>query len=76
MQENRSSNIQIKIELLFIDNDIIYNTRFRLMVFNTTFNNILVISWRSVSLVGQTGIPKENHRPVAIRTHNFSGDRH
>ena len=32
-----------------------------LMVFNATFNNISVISWRSVLLVEETG---ENHRPV------------
>ena len=41
------------------------------MVFITTFNNISVISWRSVSLVEETG---ENHRPVAshsqILSHN------
>jgi hypothetical protein len=35
-----------------------------LMVFNATFNNILVISWRSVLLVEETGGPGENHRPV------------
>jgi hypothetical protein len=34
------------------------------MVFNTTFNNISVISWRSVLLVEETGVPGENHRPV------------
>jgi len=34
-------------------------------VFNATFNNISVISWRSVSLVEETGGPGENHRPVA-----------
>ena len=38
--------------------------RFRLMVFNATFNNILLISWRSALLVEQTGVPGENHRPV------------
>jgi hypothetical protein len=60
-----------------------------LMVFNAIFNNISVISWRSVLLVEETG---ENHRPVTshwqtlsdnvvhlalieIRTH-ISGDRH
>jgi len=32
------------------------------MVFNGTFYNISVISWRSVLLVAETG---ENHRPVA-----------
>ena len=36
-----------------------------LMVFNATFNNISVISWRSVLLVEETGGPRKNHRPVA-----------
>ena len=35
-----------------------------LMVLNATFNNISVISWRSVLLVEETGEPRENHRPV------------
>ena len=39
---------------------------FRLMVFNVTFNNISVISWRSDLLVGETGAPEENHRPVQV----------
>jgi hypothetical protein len=29
--------------------------KFRMMVFNATFNNISVIFWRSVSLVEETG---------------------
>ena len=33
------------------------------MVFNATFNNIPVISWRSVLLVKETGVLGENHRP-------------
>jgi hypothetical protein len=34
------------------------------MVFNATFNNISVtcISWRSVLLVEETGVPGENNR--------------
>ena len=36
-----------------------------LMLFNATFNNISVISWRSVLLVEETGVPGENHRPAA-----------
>jgi len=32
-------------------------------VFNNTFNNISVISWRSVLLVEETGVSGENHRP-------------
>jgi hypothetical protein len=35
------------------------------MVLNATFNNIAVISWWSVLLVGETGGPGENHPPVA-----------
>ena len=35
------------------------------MVFNATFNNISVISWCSVLLVEETGVPGENHRPAA-----------
>ena len=35
------------------------------MVFTDTFNNISVISWRSVLMVEETGVPGENHRPVA-----------
>jgi hypothetical protein len=35
--------------------------RVRVMVLNTTFNNISVISWQSVLLVEETGVPGENH---------------
>ena len=31
------------------------------VVINAIFKNILVISWRSVLLVEETGISKENH---------------
>ena len=34
------------------------------MVFNATFNNMSGISWRSVLLVEETGMPGENHRPA------------
>jgi len=37
------------------------------MVFNAIFSNIAVISWRSVLLVEETGVPGEKHRPVASR---------
>jgi hypothetical protein len=36
-----------------------------LVVFNTTFNNILAISWQSVLMVEETGVSGENHRPAA-----------
>jgi len=35
------------------------------MVFNITFNNISVISWRSDLSVEETGGPGEIHQPVA-----------
>ena len=41
--------------------------RVRVMTFNATFNNISVISWRSVLLVEETG---ENHRPAACHWQN------
>jgi hypothetical protein len=37
-----------------------------------TFNNNLVISWRSVLLVGGNGVPGENHRPVASHWQTLS----
>ena len=37
----------------------------RVLVFSSTFNNISAISWVSVLLVEETGVPRENHRPVA-----------
>jgi len=38
---------------------------FRFVVFNATFNNISVLSWWSVLLVEETGVPGENHWPAA-----------
>ena len=35
------------------------------MVFNATFNNISLISWRSVLLVEETEVPGEKNRPAA-----------
>ena len=32
---------------------------------NASFNNISVISWRSILLAEETVVPGENHRPVA-----------
>jgi hypothetical protein len=50
------------VEVLF---RIVVVSRVRVMVFNSTFNNIPVISWRSVLLVEETGVPRENHRSIA-----------
>ena len=44
----------------------------RVMVFNATFNNISVISWRSILLVEETGVSIENHRPAASHWQTLS----
>jgi hypothetical protein len=50
-------------ELISINNFVLsYPVWF--MVFNATFNNISAISWRSILMVEETGVPGENHRPV------------
>jgi hypothetical protein len=38
---------------------------YRVMVFNATFINISVISWQSILLMGEAGVPGENHGPAA-----------
>jgi len=48
--------------VLIIDLAIVMN-RVKAMVFNATFNNISNVSWRSVLLVEETGVPVDNHRP-------------
>jgi hypothetical protein len=42
------------------------------MVVDATFNDISIISWRSVLLVEKTGVPGENHRPVASHWQTLS----
>jgi len=41
------------------------------MVFNATFNNISVISWWSVLLVEETGVPGENNGPVIDKLYHI-----
>ena len=57
----------------------------RVMIVNNTFTDISVISWWSVLLVGETGVLRENYRPVESHwqtlSHNVvsstkGGDRH
>ena len=39
--------------------------RFIGLVYGVYFNNFSAISWQSVLLAEETGVPGENHRPVA-----------
>ena len=41
-------------------------------MFIATFNNISVISWRSVLLVEESGVPEENHQPVTSHWQTLS----
>jgi hypothetical protein len=59
------------------------------MVYNTTFNGISIISWQSVLVAEETGVPETttdltnlSHNVVSsilrlsgIQTHNVNGDR-
>ena len=42
------------------------------MEFNATVDNISVISWRSVLLVEETGVPEENHKPAVSHCQTLS----
>ena len=57
---------------------IILMVRVKVMVFNATFNTILVISWMSVLLVEETEVPRENLWPAAslwqTLSHNVVSD--
>ena len=57
--------------MMYDDLSKIYNDDL-VMVFSATFNNISVISWRSVLLVDETGVSGENHRPAASNYHIIS----
>ena len=41
------------------------------MMFNVTFNNNSVISWRSVLLVGEIGVPGEKPPQVADKIYHI-----
>jgi tetrahydrodipicolinate N-succinyltransferase len=46
--------------------------RVRVMVFNAIFNNIFAISWQSVLLVEETGVPGETLQTAVSQLHNES----
>jgi len=47
-----------------------------IIVFDATFNNISVISFRLVLLAEKTGVPGENQRHAASHCHSFSHNVH
>ena len=51
---------------------IVFREKEIVMVVKDTFYNISVISWRSVLLVEETGVPGENNRPAASHRQTLS----
>jgi hypothetical protein len=52
----------VMVEAVFVNLLIVLGVMVRVMVF--TIYNISVISWRSVLLVEESGVPGENYQPV------------
>jgi hypothetical protein len=52
---------QSLLNLIFAVRNPIYRVGVRVMVSSATFDNISAISWRSVLLVEETGVPGEKH---------------
>ena len=50
-------DLQISLSLLLRN-----RKRIRVISVNATFDNISVLSWRSVLFVEEAGVPRENHR--------------
>ena len=48
------------------------DNRVSVMVFNATFKNILIISWRSLLLVEETRVSGENHWPAVSHWQTLS----
>jgi hypothetical protein len=45
--------------------------RIRVMVINTTFNNISAISWQSVFLIKEIGETGENYQPATDKLYHI-----
>ena len=58
--------------MIYIYKKVVSNTPQIHRVMNATFNNISVISRRSVLWVEETGVPRENHRPAASNRQTLS----
>ena len=59
-----------KILIFYSKNDI--HEKCVCVVFISTFNNISVVSWRSVYLAKETGVPGKNYQPAASHGQTLS----
>ena len=60
---------------VMVSHIVVLQLMFRFMVFNTTINNTLLISWRSVYNGRVNEVPGENHRSVG-RHCEVPGENH
>ena len=67
---SRNINMYYDIYLLFLW--VRVKVKVKVMVFSATFNNNSAISWLSILLVEETGLPGENHRPAASHWQTLS----
>ena len=51
----------VMVEAVFVNLLIVFGVMVRVMVFSATIYNISVISWRSVLLVEESGVPGKNY---------------
>jgi hypothetical protein len=54
----------VVIKILRERNQLVKDAKRGVLVINATFNNISGISWQSVLLIEETGVPEQNHRPA------------
>jgi hypothetical protein len=64
--------ISVCVTILKGKNNSVKRARVSVIVLNATVNNISVISWRSVLLMQETGVPRENHRPAVSHWQTLS----
>ena len=62
LNTKKACDITVEFHVVCLHRGLVW---FDFMMFNATFNNISVISWRSVLLVEEIGVPRENHRLAA-----------
>jgi len=73
MSEGKELVLLIKFNLNSSDRKVAYSGLVGWFIAaNATFSNILVISWWSVLLVGDTGVSRENHLTVASQWQTLS----
>jgi hypothetical protein len=59
--DNVDSDLHVYLHIISDTTVSVNYNRVRVMEFNSTINNISAISWQSVLLEEETGVPREDH---------------